>query len=228
MSATRPPPPPPAGLAARPDALGARRPGTAAARGFTLIELIFAFAILAIAMTGLMESQAKSMDKGMRTLELRDLRVMADTVFRRIVYEQSKWDDGQRGDAAEWYADFAQIPPGPLRERWKMYRLELRKKKGLVAGTDPSGSLGALFEDTDASGRTTSSGTSGSSGSSGTSGTPGSGTGSSTDAAGVDVTGEPAYVIELNVYLLDREEPELTLRSIVPLSEDERKQATSK
>ena len=47
-------------------------------------------------------------------------------------------------------------------------------------------------------------------------------------ATGADVTGEPAYVLELNVYLLDREEPELTLRSIVPLSEEERREATSK
>jgi type II secretory pathway pseudopilin PulG len=195
------------------------------ARGFTLLELVFAFAILALAIVGLMESQTKSMDKGVRTLELRDLRVMADTVFRRIVYEITKWDDGQRGDAADWYADFAQVPAGPQRDRWKRYRLELRKRKGLVAGTDPSGGLGALFEDAMTSTGTGSSGTGSSgTGSSGTgsSGT-GSGTGSGSTSGGTEgaTTGEPAYMIELSVYFEDREEPELVLRSIVPVTQQE-------
>ncbi|MFO0934785.1 MAG: type II secretion system protein [Planctomycetota bacterium] len=184
------------------------------ARGFTLLELVFAFAILALAIVGLMESQTKSMDKGVKTLELRDLRVMADTVFRRIVYESNKWEDGQRGDAADWYADFAQVPAGPQRDRWKQYRLELRKKKGLVAGTDPSGGLSALFEDAGTTSTSTSSGS--------TSGTgTGTGTGSSSSETDGATTGEPAYLLELNVYFQDREEPELVLRSIVPLSQDE-------
>lgn len=185
------------------------------ARGFTLLELVFAFAILALAIVGLMESQTKSMDKGGKTLELRDLRVMADTVFRRIVYESSKWEDGQRGDAADWYADFAQVPAGPQRDRWKQYGLQLRKKKGLVAGTDPSGGLTALFEDGGASSSTTS----GSSSGTGT----GTGTGSSSSSSESDgaATGEPAYLLELSVYFQDREEPELVLRSIVPVTKDE-------
>lgn len=187
-----------------------------AARGFTLLELVFAFAILALAMVGLMDSQVRSMDKGIKTLELRDLRVMADTVFRRIVYEITKWEDGQRGDAADWYADFAQVPPGPQRDRWRQYRLELRKRKGLVAGTDPSGSLGALFEDT---GTTTNSPTSGTTSGTGT-GT-GTGTGSTTGGSDASTTGEPAYMIELSVFFQDREEPELVLRSIVPVTQDE-------
>lgn len=185
-----------------------------AARGFTLLELVFAFAILALAMVGLMESQVRSMDKGIKTLELRDLRVMADTVFRRIVYEITKWEDGQRGDAADWYADFAQVPPGPQRDRWRQYRLELRKRKGLVAGTDPSGSLGALFEDT---GTTTSSPKTGTTTGTGT----GTGTGSTTGDSDGSTTGEPAYMIELSVYFQDREEPELVLRSIVPVTQQE-------
>lgn len=188
-----------------------------AARGFTLLELVFAFAILALALVGLMESQAKSMDKSVKTLELRDLRVMADTVFRRIVYEIGDWNDGQRGDAAEWYADFAQVPPGPQRDRWKRYRLELRKKKGLVAGTDPSGALGALFEDT---GTTTNSSSSSSSGSTSGTGT-GKGTGSSSSEGDGATTGEPAYMIELSVYFMEREEPEMVLRSIVPVTSKE-------
>lgn len=191
-------------------------PARRAARGFTLLELVFAFAILALALVGLMESQAKSMDKSVKTLELRDLRVMADTVFRRIVYEIGEWNDGQRGDAAEWYADFAQVPPGPQRDRWKRYRLELRKRKGLVAGTDPSGALGALFEDT---GTTSNSSTSSSSSTSGT-GT-GTGSGSSSSEGDGATTGEPAYMIELSVFFMEREEPELVLRSIVPVTSRE-------
>ncbi len=192
-------------------------PARRAARGFTLLELVFAFAILALALVGLMESQAKSMDKSVKTLELRDLRVMADTVFRRIVYEIGEWNDGQRGDAAEWYADFAQVPPGPQRDRWKRYRLELRKRKGLVAGTDPSGALGALFEDAG-----TTSNSSSSSSSSSTSGTgTGTGSGSSSSEGDGATTGEPAYMIELSVFFMEREEPELVLRSIVPVTSRE-------
>ena len=142
---------------------------------------------------------------------------MADTVFRRIVYEIGEWNDGQRGDAAEWYADFAQVPPGPQRDRWKRYRLELRKRKGLVAGTDPSGALGALFEDAG-----TTSNSSSSSSSSSTSGTgTGTGSGSSSSEGDGATTGEPAYMIELSVFFMEREEPELVLRSIVPVTSRE-------
>lgn len=188
-----------------------RPPGRSAA-GFTLLELMFAFAILAVVMAGLAGAETSSRAKAQKAVELRELRVMADTVFRRIVYEHGRWEDGQRGQADEWYADFAMIPPGPLRERWKQYRLELRKRKGLIAGTDPSGQLESLVDGGSASG-------SGTGVDPGTAPPPTSGTPEGT------ASGEPAWLVELSVYLADREEPEIVLRSILPLSDEERRES---
>lgn len=194
-----------------------RPPGRSAA-GFTLLELMFAFAILAVVMAGLAGAETSSRAKAQKAVELRELRVMADTVFRRIVYEHGRWEDGQRGQADEWYADFAMIPPGPLRERWKQYRLELRKRKGLIAGTDPSGQLESLVDGGSASGASGTSG-SGAGVGTGTAPPPTSGTPEST------ASGEPAWLVELSVYLADREQPEIVLRSILPLSDEERRES---
>lgn len=190
-------------------------PARRASAGFTLLELMFAFAILAVVMAGLAGAETSSRAKAQKAVELRELRVMADTVFRRIVYEHGRWEDGQRGQADEWYADFAMIPPGPLRERWKQYRLELRKRKGLIAGTDPSGQLESLVDGGSASGASGS----GSGTGTGTAPPPTSGTAEST------ASGEAAWLVELSVYLADREEPEIVLRSILPLSDEERRES---
>jgi prepilin-type N-terminal cleavage/methylation domain-containing protein len=208
------------------DALPRRR----ADAGFTLLEVMLAFAIVAIAMSFLALSQQQSFNSGAKALDLRDIRGMADTVFRRIVYEHWKWNDGDTGTADQWYAEFADIK-GSQRDKWKVYRLVLHKRKGVVAGTDPSGRLDSLFSDEDfydrdrygepRSRRTTTDTSSGT-------GT-GTGVGGSVAEGGTGASaGEPAYLIALDVFLEGNEEPETTLRSIVPVPESEREEETTR
>jgi hypothetical protein len=190
-----------------------------------------AFGILAVALSFLTIGEHQSMERGSQAVDLRDMRVMADTVFRRIVYEYWKWNDGDRGPGDQWYADFAGMR-GTQKERWKVYSLVLRKRKGMVAGVDPSGRVGGLFEeedyyDRDRYGESASS-TSGSGGTSSSGSGSTSGSGSAADASNDAASGEPAYRIELEVYLQDRDEPEMVLSSIVPVPANERDEETSK
>jgi hypothetical protein len=185
---------------------------------------MLAFALLAITMSFLTVANEQSFRSGVKALDLREIRGMADTVFRRIVYEHWKWNDGDTGTADQWYAEFADIR-GSQRDRWKVYRLVLRKRKGVVAGTDPSGRLDNLFEEGDfydrdrygepRSRRTEPDTTSGT-------------TGGTEGAAGTSAAGEPAYLVELSVYLEGSEEPETTLRSIVPVPESEREEEAAR
>jgi prepilin-type N-terminal cleavage/methylation domain-containing protein len=184
-----------------------RRPR--AERGFTLLETVCALAVMAIVLGSLTVVSNNSISKGGRASDLRSLRVMADTVFRRIVYEHWKWDDGMSGTADEWYADFAEIPAGPPRERWKVYRLELTKTQKLVAGTDPDGGLENLM-DSDPYDSTT------------VTPQPKTTSGTGTETPAEEQTAEPVYVVELRIYALEDTEPTFTLRSIVPVPESER------
>ncbi len=197
-------------------------------RGFTLLELVIAFAILSIVIVSAVEVQASSVTRAAKARDLRELRILADTVFRRIVYEDWKWQDGMRGTADEWYADFAGFSES-AKHRWKVYRLELHKRKGMVAGTDPSGKTDALFsgesDTTTTANPSSTSSTSGSSTTSGTSGTSGSSTTGGADDPNV---GEPAYEIELDVFSDESEEPIFTLRSVVPVPDKEREDEATK
>ena len=205
---------------ASPPVAPARRPGSRASRGFTLLELVVAFAILAVVIVTAMEVQAGATAKAAKARDLRELRILADTVFRRIVYEGNwKWTDGMTGTADEWYADFAGFADS-AKHRWRVYRLELHKKKGMVAGTDPTGKVGTLFEGDDSTTTTTNP----SSTTSGSTGTPGSSTGSTTPGSEDPSVGEPAYEIELDVYSDDSEEPAFRLRSVVPVPDKEREE----
>jgi hypothetical protein len=161
-----------------------------------------AFAILAVGLAYMTVAQNQCLDRGVRALNLRDMRVMADTVFRRMVYEYWRWNDGDSGTADQWYAEFAGLR-GASKDRWRIYRLVLRKRKGVVAGADPSGRLDSLFEEEDFYDRDTS-------------GTSTGSTGTGSDATTAAAAGESAYRLELEVYLEGRDEPEMVLRSIVP------------
>lgn len=201
-------------------------------RGFTLVEMLVAFAILAITMAYMIETQTSALRMGAKARDLRDIRVMSDTVFRKALYEIWQWQDGQSNTADIWYGDFARLK-GPQRDQWRTFRLVFHKQKRMAAGNDPTGKVETLESSggngssdpggTGSSSKSTSSGSksTGSSSSKGsTSGTSGSG---STDPAAS--SGEPVYVVWLEVFTSDDQEaPDLTLRTIVPVPEIELEQ----
>lgn len=162
-------------------------------------------------MAALTGAQASSLNKGERAVASREVREMSDTVFRRFIYELQKYSDNQPDTGDHAYGEFAGLK-GPERDRWKIYRLVYHKKKGMAAGTDPSGQSEDLFNTAPKNSQGTSSGST-SSGSSGSTGT----------AGGAEATtGVEVYLLSLDVYgPSDEVEPILTLRTIVPIPESE-------
>ena len=188
-----------------------------AERGFTLLEVMCAFAILA-AFTGFLTVVwTQSMREGARALDLRELREAADTIFRRILYEEPNHADGLTGTLDDFYASWANFR-GPNRDRWHVYRFELRKELKTAAGpADPSARQSSLFGDQP--GATTSrSGTGSSSG--GTSGTGSSGSGASGSGTKDDqAIGIPLIKVTVRIWRTeetDSSEPLITLQTYLP------------
>lgn len=192
---------------------GLRRPvprgptGRAGERGFTLVELLVAFAILAVAMAYMTQIQTRSLQLGAKARDLRDIRVMSDTVFRKFIYELFQTNDGYNGTGDILYAQYAEIPSAQ-RDQWRQFRLVFHKEKRMAAGTDPTGGVPGIETSTNGSTLSSSTTQSGS--------TSGSGTGTSTTTP--DISGEPVYVLRLEVFTGEEsEEPEVVLRTIVPV-----------
>ena len=210
MTSADPSPPPNARPTAHPRSARRRE------AGFTLVEMLLAFAILAITMAYLIQTQTSALQMGGKARDLRDIRVMSDTVFRKALYEIWQWQDGQSSTADIWYGDFARLK-GSQRDQWRPFRLVFHKQKRMAAGNDPTGKVESL-ESTDAYGSSTSTGTTPT-----PSGSTGTGSSSATDAA--PSTGEAVYVVWLEVFAGDEtEKPDLTLRTIVPVPEVELEQ----
>ena len=113
-----------------------RRPGPQ--RGFTLLEVLCAFAILT-AVTGLLTRIfVQNVDQGTDALARRELREAADTIFRKIIYEHPEYNDGDSRTLDEEYGEFARLK-GYNRDRWSIYTMVLEKKPQTVAGYDPGG-----------------------------------------------------------------------------------------
>ena len=188
---------------------------SAAARGFTLLEVMCALAILGL-MTGTITVMCyEAREKGWNAKDLRELREAADTVFRRVLYEDGNarlWSDGQTGTLDYYYADFAQLR-GPARDRWQHYGMEYRRRARTVAGSNSAQSeplfgagLGAGSTRTGTS-RTGTSGT-------GTTGTGTTGLGTGTEEKS---TSETVWQITLTFYRMDdRDHPLMTLQTFLP------------
>ncbi len=176
-------------------------------RGFTLLEVMFAFAILMMAFAMIFQVQSRSLTLGAKALDYRNVREMADTVLRRIIYEIQNYNDGDRQTGDIWYGEYVGLTP---KERipWKDFLLVLHKKKGMAAGSDPSGEAASLWGETSSSSGSDSGGTTGGSSSSGS---------GSADSSGTEA-GEQAYQIALDVFVGEEAtEPFVTIRTIIPI-----------
>jgi len=101
--------------------------------GFTLLEVLCAFAILA-ALTGWMTVNfVQNVEKGVTALSHRELREAADTIFRKIIYEWEEYDDGSESTLDDIYGEFARLK-GWERDRWAIYRYRLEKQPKTVVG----------------------------------------------------------------------------------------------
>jgi prepilin-type N-terminal cleavage/methylation domain-containing protein len=176
-------------------------------RGFTLLEVMFAFAIMAVFTSVMMGVEASCVRKAEKALEYRDTAVMADTVFRRVVYEGNQhWPEGHSSTADISYAEYIGLK-GVARDRWSNYKILIHRKRGMIAGSDPSGRLENLFEG----------------GAAGQPDTNTTGTGTSTETT---ASGEQAWLVTMEVFWGDDlVNPVHTLRSILPLQPEEEEEA---
>lgn len=125
-----------------PDA-GLGRPRVAEA-GFTLLEVLCAFAILAVLTGMLTVNFVQNVERGRVALSHRELREAADTIFRKIIYETEEYKDGDGRTLDEEYGEFARLK-GWQRDRWAIYSYRLEKKLTAVVGYVPD-SEESLFE----------------------------------------------------------------------------------
>jgi prepilin-type N-terminal cleavage/methylation domain-containing protein len=105
-----------------------------ASRGFTLLEVMCAFAILAMVTSFLTQSFHENFEKAERAIARREVREAGDTIFRRILYELQEHQDGKTGSLEEFYAGWCRFK-GHARERWRDYSFELSKKVKVAAGS---------------------------------------------------------------------------------------------
>ena len=123
----------------------------AAQGGFTLLEVMCAFMVLAVVMVFVSINHHQSMETATYAIDQRDLREVADTIFRRILYEPQKHDDGNSGSLdGDIYGGWAKLPSN-VRDRYAIYSYELSKKAQTAAGTpDDDGEAEAIFGDEEA------------------------------------------------------------------------------
>jgi hypothetical protein len=104
-----------------------------------------AFAILAMVTGILTVHYFKAVEQGTRALHLRELREAADTVFRKIIYEEQNYNDGDSKTLDISYGEWAGLKAYE-RDRWRVYRWELRKERRTAAGQpDSSKNEEAIF-----------------------------------------------------------------------------------
>jgi prepilin-type N-terminal cleavage/methylation domain-containing protein len=184
-------------------------------RGFTLLEVMVAFSILAIVMTALSKVHVDAVKKGGLAVDYREAREGADTVFRRITYEIDKpdWPDGKVFTFDIEYGEYVGLPTHE-RDRWRAFRGVLRKQRRMAAGSDPTGvTPSALGDETGQSDRERRE-------------AERREAERRTDAP--DTGGEEVYLVRLEVYLgeeSDQTTPFLTLSTFVPVPESERRVA---
>ncbi|MDF1702220.1 MAG: prepilin-type N-terminal cleavage/methylation domain-containing protein [Planctomycetota bacterium] len=120
---------------------------TSAHAGFTLLEVMFAFAILAILTGAMAQMIHNNMEKAGAAIDQRELRELADTLFGKILFEQADHRDGDEGSIAVDYGQWAGLPQERA-DRYSIYRWRLKKTEMVAAGTtDPDDDAEGLFGD---------------------------------------------------------------------------------
>jgi len=114
-------------------------PHRGAQRGFTLLEVLLSFAILAIVTTVMTQIVSENMEKAADAIDKRELREIADTVFGKILFEQTDHRDGAEGSISVDYAQWAGLPQSRA-DRYGMYRWRLKKTEMIAAGEDEKAS----------------------------------------------------------------------------------------
>lgn len=135
-----------------------------AQRGFTLLEVLLAFAILSIVTTLMTEIISANMEKAADAIDKRELREIADTIFGKILFEQTEHRDGEEGSISVDYGQWANLPQERA-DRFDMYRWRLKKIETVAAGetegADDSEQLFGASGDEDETSSSSSSGTDG-------------------------------------------------------------------
>ncbi len=160
-----------------------------------------AFGILALITSTVMQIWHENMDKANRAVSRRVLREVADSCFRRILYEIQQHDDGMTANVADFYArDWLKLE-GRQADRYRFYSLRLEKKLKAAAGASTDDDAEPLFGDGEAVG------------------TSGSG---DDDDEGAEGAGSINLIeVTLHLYFADEgdDKPLLTLKTYIPQPE---------
>lgn len=182
-----------------------QRPLTGRARraqGFTLLEVMCALAILSMLTAMIGEMCHTAYEQGSTATDLRDLREAADTVFRRLAYEDGRHADGLRASLEDFYAGWAELP-SIERDRWRPFIMEFHRRPRTAAGdagasgAEPVGGGGSAGRGS--SGR-------GGSGTGGT-GTGGTGTGGTGSTTSEDEETPGVELMQLTLKIWHEDEP---------------------
>lgn len=109
------------------------------ASGFTLLEVMCAFAILAIVSAFMVVLWTQSLDKAGTAIDRREMREIADSFFSRVLYEDTEHRDGDSGTMDIAYGQWADLPQA-RRDRYRDYRYVLEKRLVTAAGTSSTDS----------------------------------------------------------------------------------------
>jgi prepilin-type N-terminal cleavage/methylation domain-containing protein len=116
-------------------------------RGFTLLEVVCAFTILALVISIMVTIWSTNIETAIWAIDKREMREVADTIFGKILFEQQEHRDGDEGSLAVIYGQWAGLPAHRA-DRYRDYHYRLRKQDFVSAGeADPESDTENLFGD---------------------------------------------------------------------------------
>lgn len=116
-------------------------------RGFTLLEVMCAFTILAGVISVMVVIWSKNIDTAIWAIDKREMREVADTIFGKILFEQQDHRHGDENTLAVIYGQWAGLPQHRA-ERYRDYYYSLSKVDMVAAGSvDPNEDAEALVPD---------------------------------------------------------------------------------